>query len=49
MKLGTAMHTYKPSTWEVEVEGSRIHLLWIHSEFKASLGYMRLCLKNEIK
>ena len=57
MKPGFIVHAYNLRTWEVPEEGLGFHTLslcsvfhvmshpWIHKEFKASLGYMNLCLK----
>lgn len=57
MKPGFIVHAYNLRIWEVPEEGSGFHTLslcsvfhvmshpWIHKEFKASLGYMNLCLK----
>lgn len=35
-----------PSTWEMEAEGPKVEgYHWLHNDFEASLGYMRLYLK----
>lgn len=40
-------HTYNPSIWEVYAGGSEIQgHLWLHSEFEASPGYMKSCIKK---
>lgn len=46
-KLGIAVQNYNPSTKETEVGGSGVlgHP-WRHSDFEASLGYTKPCLKN---
>lgn len=41
-KLGIAVQNYNPSTKETEVGGHP----WRHSDFEASLGYRKPCLKN---
>lgn len=49
-KLDLVVHTYNPSTWEVEVGGSEIQTHpYLHSTFEASLGYMKLCLEEKAK
>lgn len=41
-------HTCNPSNWEVEAGGLGVlRYPWLHSEFTASLGYMRPFLKRE--
>lgn len=41
-------HTSNPSTWEVQTEGSEVHLnLQLHNQFRASLGYMRPVLNKQ--
>jgi hypothetical protein len=41
------MHICEPSTWEVEAGGSEVRgYPQLHSEFEASLGYIRACLKT---
>ena len=41
------MHICKPSTWEVEAGGSEVRgHPQLHSEFEASLGYIRASLKT---
>ena len=41
------VHICHPSTWEMEAGGSGVQgHPWLHSEFEASLGYMRPCLKT---
>lgn len=45
LNLATVVPAFDPSTTKVE-EGSDIQgHLWVHSEFKASPGYVRLHLK----
>lgn len=44
-KLGVVLYTCNPSTLELEVGESRVQgYPWLHSEWEASLDYMRLCL-----
>ena len=38
------VHTRNPSTWEVEAEELQVYS-WLHSEFEASLGHTRFCLR----
>jgi hypothetical protein len=41
-------HTCNPSNWEVEAGGLGVlRYPWLHSEFTASLGYRRPCLKQD--
>ena len=36
------IHAFNPSAWEAEVGESEVQdHLWLHSEFEATLGYMR--------
>lgn len=44
------LHACDVSTQEVETKGSGVQSqLWLHSEFKARLGYRRFCLKIKVK
>lgn len=46
---GMVVHTQNPTTEEVEVGGSKIQgHSWLHSKFKASLGYKRLPKSKQI-
>lgn len=49
MKLGLVMHTWNPSPQKVEAGESEVLGHPLHSEFKASLGYMTLCLDKRGK
>jgi hypothetical protein len=40
--------TYNPLTQKKVTKGSAIQGQWLHSEFEASLGYMRSCLKKNV-
>lgn len=41
------VHICNQNTWEVEAGGSEVQgHPWLHSEFEASLGYVRLCFKQ---
>lgn len=41
-------HAYDSTTLELEARGSEVQsYYWIHSEFRASLGYMMICLSEE--
>ena len=46
---GMLVHSYNPNTWEKDAargpEGVQGHP-YLHSKLKASLSYMRPCLKN---
>ena len=46
LKPGTVIHACNPNTAEVEAGESEVQggYTSLHSELKASLGYMRLCL-----
>jgi len=42
---GMEAHVYHSATLGLEARGSEVQCYpWIHSEFKASLGYMMICL-----
>lgn len=41
------MHACNPNTLELEARGSEVQCYrWIYSEFRASLGYMMICLRR---
>jgi hypothetical protein len=42
-------HAFDSSTLEVEAGGSKVHLLLLSSEFEATLGYMKPCLKKRFR
>lgn len=46
-KQGVAVYTGNPST-EEDQELVQDHPPWLHSNFEASLGYVRLCLKEGV-
>ena len=47
-QLGMVLHTCNSSTQEMKSGGSDVQGdPWLHSEFKAILGYPRLCLKEK--
>lgn len=42
--------TCKPSSWEVEVGSARVPAhLCLHTEFKISLRFSRICLRKEVR
>jgi hypothetical protein len=51
LRLLTVAHICHPSTQEAEAGGSDVqgHPWFHHSEFEASVGYRRPCLKDKAK
>lgn len=46
-KLGVVVNACDPSAWEIKAGDLGIHSwLWLSTKFKASLSYVRPCLKN---
>lgn len=43
------IHTFNPITWQLEARRSKVQgHLQLYSEFKVSLGYIKLSLKNKV-